>query len=436
MKQLAKLCFSAIIIAGLATNSFGADTLVDAFKNGKFKGELKAYYFDKEVENASAKSANVFNTAAVLNFVTDKFHGFSLGQTFQSNYAPDADTVAKDVFKKDMYGSGAVFSEAYLQYDISKTALKFGRQYISTPLVRGSGSRIVKESFQGATISNGDLPDTKIIVGYIDKFQGRTSAVMGDTAGNAPDFDNRVILLGISGATAYEFSGAYTIAAINKSIPNLTLEGQYVSVGDVTIDTRKSDIDIYFLDGKYVLPMDGFKLGLGVNYRGSNTDSPLSATKSYDGTYTAGKISISELAGFGASFVAATTSSNDAVISGMGNGTSSYTSTMIRASSPTLTADTSSYRFDVTYDFSKIGLTGLKGGLQHGWTEQGRVGSAATSADNTSYAGSIKYAVAAVKGLTLSVQYETQEKETTTYATNAKTSVDTDELRFRAIYKF
>ena len=49
----------------------------------------------------------------------------------------------------------------------------------------------------------------------------------------------------------------------------------------------------------------------------------------------AGKIFISDLAGFGANIVAATTSSGDAVIAGMGNGPSSYTATMLRASSAT-----------------------------------------------------------------------------------------------------
>lgn len=432
----AKLSLAAIMVAGLATSSYGAGTLADAFKNGKTKGELRTWYFDRKVENDSAKSADIINTAVILNYVTDKFYGFSLGGTFQSNFAPGADNAAKDVFKSDMYGSGAVLSEGYLGYDIGKTAVKAGRHFISTPLVNGSGSRIVKESFEGATIINKDVPDTTIIGGYVDKFQGRTSYAMGEPAGDAPSFANRSIFYGISGSTTYEFDGAYTIAAINKSIPNLTLTGQYLGVGDVKVGTRKSDLQVYFTDAKYVLPMDGYKLEFGINYRGSKTDDPLSATTKYDGTYTAGEISVSELAGFGASFAAATTSSDDAIISGMGNGAQTVTATLIRAGGPTMTANTDSYRFNVTYDFSKIGLTGLKALLQHGWTNQDRVGSAATSSDYSSYAGSLDYDVPLLKGLTLSVQYETQENETTKYATNTKTSIDTDELRLRANYKF
>ncbi len=436
MKNVTKCLFVAFIVTCFTSSALAADTLIDAFKGGKVKGSLKAYFFDKDVENSSAKSASILDTAATLNYVTDDFYGFSLGQTFQASASPDADSTAKSVYSKDMYGSGAVLSEAYLRYAIDKTELKLGRQYISTPIVRGSGSRIVKESFSGVTAVNKNIPGTTVTAGYVNEFQGRTGAVMGDDIGDPPSFDKKVILLGISATTAYDFSGAYTIAAVNKSIPNLTLTGQYLKVSDVIVGSNESDIDVYYLEGKYVFPLDNFKLGFGLNYRGSKTDSPLSDTKSYDGTYSAGKIFVSGLGGFGVDFVAAMTSSDDYVIAGLGNAASSYTSTMIRGSSSTLYPDTNSYRINVNYDFSNIGVDGLKGLLQYGWSTQGRVGDAATSADRTSYAGSLTYAIPKVKGLSLSVEYETQEVETTTYADNSKASVDTDELRFRAIYKF
>lgn len=434
--KLAKLGLAGIIVAGLATSSYGAESLVDSFKNGKVNGELRVWYFDRKVEKSPSSSADLVSTAAILGYVTDPFYGFSLGGTFEAVYAPEASSGAKNVYKSDMYSSGAVLSEAYLQYGIAKTAVKAGRQYITTPLVTGSGTRIVKESFQGAMVTSNDLPGTTITGGYINKFQGRTGYAMGDTVGDAPDFASRSIFLGISGSTTYEFNGAYTVAVINKSIPNLTLTGQYLNVGDVKVGTKKSDIHVYYTDAKYILPLDGYKLEFGLNFRGSQTDDPLHATIKYNGTYAAGKIAVSELAGFGASFVAATTSSDDAVIAGMGNGPSSYTATLIRASTATLTANTNSYRCDVTYDFSKIGLVGLKGALQYGWTNQNRVGTAATSSDYTSYAGSLDYAVPLLKGLSLVVQYEKQENETTKYASNTKTSIDTDELRIKLSYKF
>lgn len=446
--KLVKISLVAILVAGVSTGSFAADTLGDAFKNGKVSGELKAWYFDKDTEklNSStaptsvvkdtAKTGDILNTALILNYVTDTFYGFNVGATMQANAAPFVDEEGKTAYKDDMWGSGAVLSEAYLGYTIGKTNAKLGRQFISTPIVNGSGSRIVKESFEGATIVNTDVPSTTLIAGYVDKFQGRTSTGMGEADGDAPSFEKRAIFLGVSASTTYAFDDAYTLAIINKSIPNLTLTGQYAWAGDVN---KADDVDVYYTEANYVLPMNGFKLKFDANFRGSKTDlvtgSGVNAI-SYDGTQTAGRISISELAGFGAAFTAATNSKDDAVIAGMGNGASSYTATLVKASSPSLRANTDSYRVDLTYDFSKLGATGLKGILQYAEANQDRVKSAQTSADYTSYAAGISYAIPALKGLSLELQYEQQEIETTRYSNNTKFTADLDELRFKANYKF
>ena len=446
--QFVKLSLVAVVVASLASNTFAEDTLADAFKNGKASGELRAWYFDKDTEklNSStaptsvvkdtAKSGDILNTALILNYVTDTFYGFNVGATMQANAAPFVDEEGKEAYKDDMWGSGAVLSEAYLGYTIGKTNAKIGRQFISTPIVNGSGSRIVKESFEGATIVNTDVPSTTLIAGYVDKFQGRTGTGMGSSDGDAPTFEKRAIFLGVSASTTYAFDDAYTVAIMNKSIPNLTLTGQYAWAGDVN---KADDVDVYYTEANYVLPMNGFKLGFDANFRGSKTDLVTGTgvnAVSYDGTQTAGRISISELAGFGAAFTAATNSKDDAVIAGMGNGASSYTATLVKASSPSLRANTDSYRFDLTYDFSKLGVTGLKSILQYALANQDRVKSAQTSADYTSYAAGISYAVPALKGLSLELQYEKQEIETTRYSNNTKFTADLDELRFKANYKF
>lgn len=446
--QFVKLSLVAVVVASLASHTFAADTLADAFKNGKVSGELRAWYFDKDTEKLNSstaptsvvkdttKSGDILNTALILNYVTDTFYGFNVGATMQANAAPFVDEEGKEAYKDDMWGSGAVLSEAYLGYTIGKTNAKIGRQYISTPIVNGSGSRIVKESFEGATIVNTDVPSTTLIAGYVDKFQGRTSTGMGSSDGDAPTFEKRAIFLGVSASTTYAFDDAYTVAIINKSIPNLTLTGQYAWAGDVN---KADDVDVYYTEANYVLPMNGFKLGFDANFRGSKTDLVTGTgvnAVSYDGTQTAGRISISELAGFGAAFTAATNSKDDAVIAGMGNGASSYTATLVKASSPSLRANTDSYRFDLTYDFSQLGVTGLKSILQYALANQDRVKSAQTSADYTSYAAGISYAVPALKGLSLELQYEKQEIETTRYSNNTKFTADLDELRFKANYKF
>ena len=60
--KLAKLSLAAMVVAGLASSSFAADTLADAFKNGKVSGELRAWYFDRE----GSPTADPTKTAAVV----------------------------------------------------------------------------------------------------------------------------------------------------------------------------------------------------------------------------------------------------------------------------------------------------------------------------------------------------------------------------------
>ena len=426
--KLAKLSLAAMVVAGLASSSFAADTLADAFKNGKVKGQLKAWYFDKTVENEADENANVLALGLELNYVTDSLYGFYAGATFQGASQPWIEDDAKARFNNEMHTSGAVLSEAYLGYKIGKTNAKIGRQYIATPLVNGSGSRIFKESFEGVTVVNTDIPQTTLIAGYVNKFQGRTSNVSGDGLGDAPKFKDGAAITG--GVKYVTFDGIYTLGLINKSITGLTLTGQYTALNDVN---DEGDVDVYYTEANYVLPVAGFKLGFDVNYRGSQTDGALSDTTHLEGDMLAGRVSIKELAGFGASFAASTTDSNDNVILGVGNGPSSYTGTLIRASAETAAFNTDAYLFTATYDFSKLGATGLGVLAQYGKIEQDKKTGTSRTKDTelTSYAAAVTYDVAALKGLSLALQYETQETDK-----DGASKYDTDELRFLANYKF
>ena len=122
--KLAKLSLAAMVVAGLASSSFAADTLADAFKNGKVDGELKAYYFSKDNGD---KTENIFTTGVMLGYKTAPLYGLTLGLTFQGSASPFADKGAKGNdgdtanFASDMYGSGAVLSEAYVAYTMKNT---------------------------------------------------------------------------------------------------------------------------------------------------------------------------------------------------------------------------------------------------------------------------------------------------------------------------
>ena len=50
-------------IATLSSNTFAADTLADAFKNGILTGEIRTYYFDKNVVNDTQGHKAIFASA-------------------------------------------------------------------------------------------------------------------------------------------------------------------------------------------------------------------------------------------------------------------------------------------------------------------------------------------------------------------------------------
>ncbi|MDY0265172.1 MAG: OprD family outer membrane porin [Sulfurospirillum cavolei] len=453
--KLAKLSLVAMVVAGLASGSFAADTLADAFKNGKVSGELRAWYFDRDTGAANPTvstpgasgtlgkgDADIFTTGVVLGYITDPLFGFGFGATFQGSYAPFADKDAKNLYATDMYGSGAVLSEAYVTYTLGKTTAKVGRQFISSPLVNSSGSRMFKEAFQAAVLVNTDLPNTTLVAGYSDKFQGRTSDYDKTVAGGdseMPSFKKEAVFYGTGaangGSNVFGFDGAYTAAAINKSIPNLTLIGQYLFVNDVEL-TQGGDANVFYAEGNYVVPLSAMKVLLDATYRGSRTSNPMFDSFHVEGDMYQGRIGFSELAGFNASFAYSTVSSNQSVLLGAGNGPTTYTAPLIKGAEVTSGADTDAYKIEVGYDFSKIGVTGLKVLGQYTKVNQDAktitgavLNSVTVDTESKFWSGQIAYDIPSLKGLTLSLEYEDAKKDDTV-------TVNSNEMRFRANYKF
>ena len=443
--KLAKLSLAAMVVAGLASSSFAAsDTLADAFKNGKVNGELRAWYFDREgsatadpaLAATKAINSDIFVTGVTLGYVTDSFYGFQVGATIQSSYSPFADGstskagTAKSDFAGDMYGSGAVLSEAYVAYTLGKTSAKVGRQFISTPLVNGSGSRMIKQSFEGALVINTDLPQTTLAAAVVTKYQARTSSsVKVNTAGDVGRFDSISKVanksLGLTG-TAAELDDddyAYTLLAINKSITGTTLTAQWAEVASL--------VDMYYLEAAYAGKAGEFSYGIAANYQYADWDSSLAALSAAaksnygdSGTMYGAKLSL----GYG-DFKAyvAYTKIDDASLggldggAGLGGGAQTAFAKGYGNKTGTYDKDSKAYSVDANYDFKQIGL--LAGARYTGVT----VDSAAANLQDRGYTDF--YAIytfnGALKGLSTELDYQDWSRD-----------VDGHDLWFKANYKF
>ena len=427
--KLAKLSLAAIVVAGLASSSFAADTLADAFKNGKVNGELKAYYFSEDrpdgagadgifgnADDTKSGRNDIFTTGVMLGYKTAPLYGLTLGLTFQGSASPFADKGAKGNdgdtanFASDMYGSGAVLSEAYVAYNIGKTTAMVGRMFLDTPLVSGSGSRIIKEAFEGAAIINTDLPNTTLIAGYVQKFQSRTNG-----NGDVGKF-TKTFATGSSVGVGID-NGAYTLAAINKSVAGLTLTGAY-AYADVFLSPTVLDggLNIGYVEALYEGKAGSIGYVLGVqDYYNNFQDS-----KTADDTINtfAVKAGLS-FKGLNAT-VAYSQTSDDAVaggaiVSGLGNGADLlYTDAVIN--SPGYTRDTKAYMADLNYDVtSALNLGARYVEIKDDFNDG--------KGSFTSVYGYYKCDV--LKGLKLGLEYENQGKD-----------LDGDDIWVKANYKF
>ena len=244
MKTMTKLS----LVAGLALascTSASAYDLKGAFENAKVSGEMKVMYFD---ETQTAKDDQITAVGGKLSFETGKVEGFYGKLTFQTSHILDYSNSADNVFKKDMDVSGSVLSESYLGYKMNDNFAKIGRQFIKTPLVAGSGSRMIKDSFE-AIIAGTKVANTTVVLGHVSKYANRT-----DTEGSTGEF-NRV-----------GTDGANTLYLENKSVKDLKIRAQYAVVQD------DNDLTITYVDAAYKLGDTKLSAQYGISDNDANTD--------------------------------------------------------------------------------------------------------------------------------------------------------------------
>ena len=235
MKRITKLSLvAALSLSSLVTIANANESLADAFTNGKIKGQIKAVYSDSNFLG-NAKSDEITTAGGSLNYISGSYYGFITGATFQTSHIVTEDN-NNGVFASDLDGQGSVLSEVYIDYKLSNTSVKVGRQFLNTPLVSSaidgkSSESLVKDSFEAYVLTNTDIPDTVLVAGYVDKYQAKA------TAGNIGSFE--------------QFQdGAYTFYVKNNSIKDLTLQAQYLKVNAIAAN---SDIKDLYLQADYEL---------------------------------------------------------------------------------------------------------------------------------------------------------------------------------------
>lgn len=340
MKKMIKISLvAAVAVAGLSTNMVAADSIDEAFSNGKLKGSLKSYYFAQDFDGAGKSDSSIWVNGGSLNYVTDSFKGLVLGATLQtSNVASIDDKDTKTAGSIDAQGS--VLSESYLQYTMNNTTAKIGRQFVKTPLLAGSGSRLIKESFEAYLLVNTDIPNTTLVAGKITKYQTRTDkSSYADNAFVNFDAANGVGKPGNFNKIGPD--GVLTVYAKNTSIDNLTVQAQYADIIDVGVGI--------YADAKYNLGM----VNVSAQYYDTNYDAAATRDNSLYGVKIAGKISDLDLF---AGYTSADGKAGDAaVLRGIGQGAyAHYTATTKTAGAGAFNAGTDTYQVGVAYKIAGV----------------------------------------------------------------------------------
>jgi len=393
MSLVAALAVSAIQSAGTA-----GDDLAQAFADGKVKGSIKSYYFAKDYKNGTSEDASIWVNGLQLGYVTGDFYGLSFGTTAQfASVTSDDDK--SDKYNWSMDASGAVMSEVYLAYKFANTSMKAGRHFFWTPVVGGSGSRFIRQSFEGFSLVNKDIPNTTITAAFMSKFADRT-----DRDGNPGEFIDTNSRVGED--------GTWTIYAKNTSIKDLTLQAQYASKSEST-EGAKNGHDILYVDAKYNFG-GSMKPYVAAQYLTTSYE----ATGAKDGDAYGVKIG-ANINGLSAFLAYTSVSDDNNVVQGIGSGSIPLftNGATVDAWSATF-SDTDSYKIGLGYTFGKVNLA-----LAH--SEFHRTNQKDVSETNLTATYKIN------KNLMAQIQYSMIDNE---YA-GPEVDIDSD-LRTRIIYSF
>ncbi len=345
MRVLQKLVVTgSILVIGITSNAFadeGANSLRDVFAKGTVSGSLKSYYYAETFETSAKKDSDIWANGGNLKYETGQFYGVRVGAEFQASFIGYKDDKS-GVTKGSMDASGAVLSESYLQYDLYKTRFKGGRQHINLPLIANSGSRLIKESFEGYFITNTDLPDTTIDVGWVRKYQTRTDQtsyadnwfVEYDTNGTGRPGDFYDV--GDDGVLSLYFK--------NSTVKNLAIQAHYTDVFD--------EVAGLYADAKYTFAEVTTSPYLAGQYYYTNYDD-----SAKDNNYLfgfSGGLNVVGVDLFAGYTKAGGSAGDTRVYRGLGQAAYyQYTTTTKTAGAAAFEADTKSYQVGVGYKYQK-----------------------------------------------------------------------------------
>jgi hypothetical protein len=254
-----KIALSLIAVGAIvSTNSFAADSLEGAFKEGTVSGQIRAFYINRSYDfsTGSNYSRDGLALGGKLSYETAPLYGISAGVAlYTTNKIDDRSSTTTEndltLFRKGSsgYPEGTTYlGQAYLQGKYGKTTVKMGRQQLDTPLAGSDDARELPNLFTAAVVINTDLPDTTLIGARVTQiaygsfangYGGGELALVSGYGNSYASYGNNYetgtfksmgqAALGVSAKN----TGVTAAAAINKSIKGLTLQAWDYNAEDI-----------------------------------------------------------------------------------------------------------------------------------------------------------------------------------------------------------
>jgi len=142
----------AVTLGSLSLGAHADDTLSNIFTQGHVDGQFRLYNFDRLYSTSKVPDAHALSGAILLNANTANFGGgFSFGASLLSAnaFGTQSSNPAKiDTTLMGPTNTVSALSQAYVQYKNSNVLVRAGQQYLDTPWMGSSDSRVMPASYQ------------------------------------------------------------------------------------------------------------------------------------------------------------------------------------------------------------------------------------------------------------------------------------------------
>lgn len=275
------LAVLGLLVVGFG-NGMAASDLESAFKEAKIMGQFRAFYIDRDYNQAYSKSdRSAFAIGGKFGFETGVVNGLKFGIMAYSTNGVNPNSIGgtnshmdPTLFGKNRNGVTYI-GQLYLNYSYKNTNLKVGRQEINTPMAGMDDARMLPNLFEGAILTNKDLSKTTLIVGHLWSMAYGTFAnsygactKLAIQAGygcggyttpqSVAKYDTGEFMNMGKQATGENTAGVSVLAVMYDGIPNLKLQAWDYIAWDIA--------NIVYLQGDYTTKLGEMKTTLSAQY--------------------------------------------------------------------------------------------------------------------------------------------------------------------------